>query len=207
MHRLFMVVLAAGLLVGAAVASAQPATPLPPLNGVMMCESAGGTVVTRYPQIVTSGGMALGALGQPFCEFTADDGSRISAPLDVLAANGPTLAVVAYTYPPAFVPDGTTVNPSYTYCAQLGGARMLDWVRADDPTDAVNFCVFGDGSIADAFGVFYKSDGTIRGADLTPLFGWTAGAEYRGAVWGIAKTRLEDLRNLRRGARESAPAP
>lgn len=65
------------------------------------------------------------ALGKPFCEFTAGDGSSISAPLDVLAANGPTLAAIAYFYPPAFVPDGTTANPSYTCTASLAAHSIL----------------------------------------------------------------------------------
>ena len=174
----------------AAAVNAQIETPLPPMNGVMLCESAGGTVVTRYPAIGTNNpesGMAVFALGKPFCEFTAEDGSSISAPLDVLAANGPTLAAIAYFYPPEFVPDGTTANPSYTYCAQLGGAINFGavtamgsgWVREDDATDFRTYCVFADGSMIDSFGGFYKSDGTIRGADLSGVFTWQPGREYR----------------------------
>ncbi|MBL8146839.1 MAG: hypothetical protein JNL34_10685 [Anaerolineae bacterium] len=170
---------------------AQIETPPPPMNGVMLCETAGGTVVTRYPALGTNNpetDLTVFALGKPFCEFTAGDGSSISAPLDVLAANGPTLAAIAYFYPPAFVPDGTTANPSYTYCNQLGGAINFGavsatgsgWVSADDVNDTRTFCVFADSSMIDSFGVFYKSDGAIRGADLSSAFTWQPGREYAG---------------------------
>ena len=188
--RLLLVVVI-GLFAVAGAVSAQIETPLPPLNGVMMCESAGGTVVTRYPAIGTNeaeSNLTVFALGQPFCEFTADDGSSISVPLEVLAANGPTLAAIAYFYPPAFVPTSSSANPSYFYCDQLQaainfgntGALGSGWVREDDATDFRTYCVFADGSMIDSFGVFYKSDGAIRGADLTDVFGWKPGPEYEG---------------------------
>lgn len=193
-HRrhLFGLLLVLGMiLLVAASVSAQIETPFPPMNGMMLCESAGGTVVTRYPAIGTNNpesGLAVFALGKPFCEFTAEGGSSISAPLDVLAANGPTLAAIAYFYPPEFVPDGTTANPSYTYCAQLGGAINFGaasangsgWVREDDIHDTRTFCAFADGSMIDSFGVFYKSNDTIRGADLSEVFTWKPGREYEG---------------------------
>jgi putative hemolysin len=167
------------LILGAAGVLAQVETPLPPLDGVALCELAGGTVVERSPVVhVSSKGQALGAFGQPFCEWTAADDSVISVPLNVLAASGPTLAAVAYFYPPTVVPAETVVNPSYTYCAQLQGAAMLEWIKTGDPIDVRNYCVFGDGSMIDAFGVFYKSDGTIRGADLSTVFSWRPGPEY-----------------------------
>jgi putative hemolysin len=176
------------LLIGAASVHAQLETPLPPLNGVMICESGGGEVLTRYPALGTNQSeLTVFAMGKPFCEFTAEDGSSISVPLDVLAANGPTLAVIAYTYPPEFVLTGSTANPSYLYCDQLGGtinfgntsALGSGWVREDDPADFRTYCVFADGSMIDSFGVFYKSNSTIRGADLTPMFGWTADAAFK----------------------------
>ena len=190
--KIFGAVLVVGLLLVVAVAvSAQIETPPPPLNGVMLCESAGGTVVIRYPALGTNNpasGLTVFALGRPFCEFTASDGSSISAPLEVLAANGPTLAAIAYFFPPEFVPDGTTVNPSYTYCAQLGGAINFGaasvmgsgWIREDDTSDTRTFCVFADGSMLDSFGLFYKSDGAIRGADLSGVFAWQPGPEFEG---------------------------
>ncbi|HYO88610.1 MAG TPA: hypothetical protein VER79_08165 [Candidatus Limnocylindrales bacterium] len=177
------------LLVQAGMVSAQLETPLPPLNGVMMCESAGGTVVERYPALGTNNpnaGLLVFALGKLFCEFTAEDGISISVPLDVLAANGPTIAAIAYAYPPEFQPDGTSGNPSYIYCGQLQSAIQFGavtqlgsgWVSTEDETDTRTYCVFADGSMFDSFGLFYKSNGTIRGADLTGLFGWTPGPEF-----------------------------
>lgn len=178
------------LVIGAGAVSAQIETPFPPMNGVMLCESAGGTVVTRYPALNTNEApenILVFAMGKPFCEFTAEDGSSISAPLDVLAANGPTLAAIAYFYPPAFVPTSSSANPSYFYCDQLeaainfghSGAVGSGWVNENDATDVRTYCVFADGSMIDSFGVFYKSDGTIRGADLSDVFTWKPGPEYK----------------------------
>ena len=132
-------------------------------------------------------------MGKPFCEFTAEDaGSSISVPPDVLAANGPTLAVIAYTYPPTFVSTGSTANPSYLYCDQLGGtinfgntsATGSGWVLEDDATDVRTYCVFADGSMIDSFGLFYKSDRTIRRGGPERAVRLEGGRGVRGAVWG-----------------------
>ena len=192
--RNFAIVACLALLSAIAV-SAQVETPPPPANGVLLCETSGGTVVNRYPAIGTNNpntDLEVGALGKPFCEWTDDDGASISVPLDVLAANGPTMAVIAYTYPPEFVSDGTTSNPSYTYCNQLQGAINFGqtgalgagWVSEDDINDFRTYCVFADGSMINSFGVFYKSDGTIRGADLTETFSWTPDSDLEGFFGG-----------------------
>jgi hypothetical protein len=34
----------------------------------------------------------------------------------------------------------------------------------------MNECLFADGSAIDEFGIFYYASGTVRGADLAPLF-------------------------------------
>jgi hypothetical protein len=34
----------------------------------------------------------------------------------------------------------------------------------------MNECFFADGSAIDEFGLFYAASGTVRGADLAPLF-------------------------------------
>jgi hypothetical protein len=39
----------------------------------------------------------------------------------------------------------------------------------------MNMCFFADGSAIDEFGIFYYADGTVRGADLAPLFRYQPG--------------------------------
>ena len=56
----------------------------------------------------------------------------------------------------------------------MGGQLAPDrgWLNAADATDVVQLCVFPDLSIVDAWGLASHSMGTIRGADLGPLFHW-----------------------------------
>jgi hypothetical protein len=39
----------------------------------------------------------------------------------------------------------------------------------------MNMCFFADGSAIDEFGILYYADGTVRGADLAPLFRYQPG--------------------------------
>ncbi len=172
------------------LAYAQLETPEPPADAAALCASHSGTVVTRYPANGTNNPQTLQlfALVKEFCEFTADDGSSISVPLDVLAANGPTIAAIAYYYPPEFQSSGNpSANPSYLYCDQLAGAINFGpasvsgsgFVNIDDPEDFRTYCVFADGSMADSFGIFYHSnEGTIRGADLNGILAWAGDEAY-----------------------------
>lgn len=180
----------------AVLAYAQLETPEPPADGAELCTSHDGTVVTRYPANGTNNlqTLQLFALVKEFCEFTAEDGSSISVPLDVLAANGPTIAAIAYYYPPEFQSSGNpSANPSYLYCDQLAGAINFGpasvsgsgFVNIDNPEDFRTYCVFADGSMADSFGIFYHSDNdTVRGTDLNGILAWPGDRAYRNFFGG-----------------------
>ena len=122
------------------------------------------------------------------CEFESGEGdsaTRISVDLTTLYSEEPTLAAVAYLAKvqpsPTSEPSG---NPASFYCADdLDGTSQFGdtaagggWVDQSQPTFVVmNLCVFADGSAIDEFGLFYHSDGTVRGADLAPLFRYQPG--------------------------------
>ena len=125
---------------------------------------------------------------QTFCEFETgegDDATRISVDLTTLSSTEPTLASIAYlstvrtTSPPV-----VGQNPAQWSCANdfLGSAAFGNtaagggWVDATQPVFAImDHCVFADGSSIDAFGLWYHANGTIRGADLAPLFAYQPG--------------------------------
>jgi hypothetical protein len=56
----------------------------------------------------------------------------------------------------------------------MGGQLAPDggWVSGADRTDVVQMCVFPDLSIIDSWGLAYHTMGTVRGANLEPLFRW-----------------------------------
>jgi hypothetical protein len=63
------------------------------------------------------------------------------------------------------------------------GASGGGWVAKDDPDDQVlALCMFADGSAIDEWGITYYANGTVRGADLAPLFGW-AGPDRRPRIY------------------------
>ena len=57
---------------------------------------------------------------------------------------------------------------------ELGSQLAPDrgWLNAANATDVVQLCVFPDLSVIDAWGLAHHTMGTIRGADLEPLFRW-----------------------------------
>jgi hypothetical protein len=177
MHRIVLVLIA---LVTLLPTFAQDDTP----SDADYCEEQGGTVVTRYPATNTNNAddIVPFAGSVTFCEWRDVEESGIaSLPADVLYAELPTLAAAAYLDPPVYEPSGPpSANPSYAYCDQLEGAINFGgvsasgsgWVNQDDPTDVIAVCVFADGSMIESFTLFYKSDSTIRGADLTERFRW-----------------------------------
>ena len=74
-------------------------------------------------------------------------------------------------------------NPASVYCSQLGGSDLFGgknaagggWVDTSDQTfKTVEACVFPDLSIIDSFGLFYHSNGTIRGIDLSTVLRYEA---------------------------------
>jgi putative hemolysin len=190
MHRPIAAACLMGALVaisGGPVAAADPApaTPFPPadlLAARSVCEEKGGTVQVREAMFGTnddpSAWLDLGRSVE-LCKFTADDGSRIYVDTLTLAAEGPTLASVAYLSKvpmPEF--DASMGNPATAYCQSLGASSSYGdagagggWVLTSDPDDQVAvMCVFPDGSMIDEWGLAYHSDGTVRGADLALQF-------------------------------------
>jgi putative hemolysin len=149
------------------------------------CTSHNGTVVERYPASNTASDAPV-AMGPPmaFCEFTGGEGadpsdSRISVRLTTLASEQPSMAATAYLTKPEMAESGGSANPASVYCADLGGAELGGqlapdggWVNGADATDVAELCVFPDLSIIDSWGLAYHTMGTIRGADLEPIFRW-----------------------------------
>ncbi|MFF4954074.1 hypothetical protein [Streptomyces chattanoogensis] len=143
------------------------------------CAEQGGEAQTRVPYYTGSGNKITPLGGErEMCLFTAKDGSRIMIAADTLAAAKPTLAALAYVRKP----DGPSSpgNPSIAYCQGINGTAMFGnrptdgggWgVRNEtDPSKPVSACMFGDGSVIDAWGLKYHQGGVIRGADLTKKF-------------------------------------
>lgn len=149
------------------------------------CEAQGGTLVTRYPAMNTNSPTQIVRFANPrvFCEFRdIEEAGLASLPIETLYAEEPTIAAIAYFAAPPFQNTGPVgANPSYFYCEQLYGTIQFGdasvsgsgWVNEEDPEDYITPCVFADGSMMDSFTLFYKSDGTIRGADLTERFRWS----------------------------------
>lgn len=150
------------------------------------CLAKGGEVTQRFPTYNTNASQAqwLRLAGfRYFCAFLAEPDSsgfqsQISIALDTLYADQPTLAVLAYLEPVA-LPPFTGANPSTLYCQKLGGTAIWGgennaagggWVTeaSDSATNfqVVDMCMFPDGSMIDAWGLTYKANGVVRGADL-----------------------------------------
>ncbi len=153
------------------------------------CTDNKGTVTTRYPTYNTNAPQSQWltlAGSRDFCTFLApadDTGfqSHIEIALDTLYADKPTLAVLAYLEPVA-LPPFTGANPSTLYCNKLGGTDIWGgqnnaagggWVTTapDSKTNfqVVGMCMFPDGSAIDSWGLTYKANGVVRGADLSKV--------------------------------------
>ena len=148
------------------------------------CASVGGMVVERQTTWNTNASdqsdwVDMGR-SMEVCRFQAEDESRISVDIWTLYKETPSLAAAAYlsqTPMPDELPPG---NPATYHCADLGGSSQWGtgaqgggWVWLEAPIDIVlAMCVFPDGSAIDEWGIAYYADGTVRGADLAPLFRW-----------------------------------
>jgi putative hemolysin len=69
-----------------------------------------------------------------------------------------------------------SANQPSLYCTQLGGTDTFGGISAagggwalEEAEDVVAMCVFPDMSTIDSWGLTFRSDGVIRGADLTEL--------------------------------------
>ncbi|MFN8521125.1 MAG: hypothetical protein U0667_17445 [Chloroflexota bacterium] len=175
---------------GAQAQSASPAGSSAPVDAAAArawCESKGGVVQERRATYGTNNDQSAWVdLGRSMelCRFTAEDGSRIYVDTLTLATPTPTLAAAAYLAKVQNDLDPAKGNPATQDCTALGGTSVFGpgasgggWVLAGDPDDEIiAMCLFADGSAIDEWGITYHAAGTIRGADLEPLFAW-AGPE------------------------------
>ena len=141
------------------------------------CVQTGGVVETRLPYYGTNGNDPLRLAGKRnFCQYTADDGSRIHVSLKTLYATRPSLAALAY-YAQVQMGDGCKGNPASCYCTQLGGSDLFGginaagggWVLKGAPDEVLEACIFPDMSSIDSWGLAYHSVGIIRGIDLATV--------------------------------------
>lgn len=152
------------------------------------CDKHGGQVVELKPTLWPDTDQAT-QLGSSLkvCQFISQDGdspTQLIVDLTTLHSTEPTLAGLAYF---SRVPSSNSgvagSNPATSYCRNdLGGTEAFGttgsgaWVGDLDPGmeagdseplgNTVNLCVFADRSAIDDFGLFYASEGTIRGVDL-----------------------------------------
>ena len=112
-----------------------------------------------------------------FCQYTqASDGSRIHVSLATLFTTKPSLAALAYYAETPWNGQGNG-NPASFYCTQLGGSDSFGgvsaagggWVELDTIDVVLEACIFPDNSTIDSWGLFYHSDGIIRGIDLSTV--------------------------------------
>jgi hypothetical protein len=165
------------------------------------CLEQGGQLVDRVATSNTNGDPSawLDLAGRMrLCEFESvvegdDSPTRISVDLATLASEQPTLAAIAYlTRLPTTDPPTVGQNPAEYTCrvslqgtASFGNSNLSGgWVDADQPVFTVmDLCVFADGSAIDEFGIWYYANGTVRGADLAPLFRYQPGPEGLPALY------------------------
>lgn len=122
-----------------------------------------------------------------FCEFDSDDEvpNRISVDLVTLYSEEPTIAALAYLSAiTVTLPETPSANPADFSCrADLFGTSTFGntntvggWVNTDEPVFVtMNMCVFPDFSAIDEFGLWYHSNGDIRGIDLAPILRYQPG--------------------------------
>jgi len=144
------------------------------------CTSTGGVVEHRVPVYGTNGAMQdwLRLTGsEEFCQYTSSsDGSRIHLSLLTLFSPNPTLAALAYYAAEPWNGQGNG-NPASFYCTQLGGSDQFGgtsgagggWVELNTTDEVLEACIFPDNSTIDSWGLFYHSDGIVRGIDLSTV--------------------------------------
>ena len=178
MERLVLKISAA-LLMSGAVFAADPAA-FNVFDATQYCVQSGGQAVKRLPFFNTNGPESewLQLMGNEiFCQFTAEDGSRIHITLETLYSAKPSLAALAYYNKPAPETHEGSGNPSSFYCSQLGGTDLFGgvnaagggWVNKDATDVVVAACIFPDMSSIDSWGLFYHANGIIRGIDLSKV--------------------------------------
>ncbi|MFG2136912.1 hypothetical protein [Streptomyces sp. NPDC048650] len=174
-----VLVLVSGSTVAARAADGGATAGRHPSAAAQWCQEKGGVAQTRVPYFTGSGNVITRLGGErEMCVFTARDGSRIMIAADTLAAAEPTLAALAYVRKPGG--PSSPGNPSIAYCQGINGTAMFGnrptdgggWGSKGEtkPDQVTSACMFGDGSVIDAWGLKYHQGGVIRGADLTHKF-------------------------------------
>jgi putative hemolysin len=155
------------------------------------CSKQGGQVIELKPTLFPDSDSQLELGGSlHVCQFISQDGDnpvQLIVDLTTLHSEMPTLAGLAYLSNVRSSNSGPAgSNPAASYCPddlggteQFGTAAAGAWVGALDPGmeagdteplgDTVNLCVFADRSAIDEFGLFYASDGAVRGIDLSTV--------------------------------------
>lgn len=155
------------------------------------CGEQGGNVVALTPYVFPGSDQQVELAG-PFhvCQFISEeDGNPVQIVVDLLTlySEQPTLAGLAYLSKVPSSDSGTAgANPAPTYCeTDLGGTEAFGtsatgaWMGSLDPGmeagateplgDTISLCVFADRSAIDEFGLFYASQGIVRGKDLATV--------------------------------------
>jgi hypothetical protein len=163
------------------------------------CTDQGGQVVELTPHLYADSDNSVELGGSlNVCQFISQDGDNVSqvvVDLVTLHSEKPTLAGLAYL---SAVPSSNSgvagSNPASSYCPddlggteQFGAAASGAWVGDLDPgmeagdteplSDTIGLCVFADRSAIDDFGLFYASDGTYQGVDLSSVMRYQLDAD------------------------------
>jgi hypothetical protein len=144
------------------------------------CQQTGGKVFTRVPVYGTNDPSSELQLSgsKKFCQYTdttTSGGSRIHILLSTLYTTKPTLAALAYMFPPPL--GSCNGNPGSCYCSLLGGTDLFGginaagggWVNNRSTDQVLEACIFPDMSSIDSWGLAYHSASIIRGIDLTKV--------------------------------------
>lgn len=140
------------------------------------CMNTGGEVETRIAVYGSNGPTLLTLAGiRQFCQYTANDGSRIHLLTTTLYALKPTLAALAYYA--QVQPGSCNGNPASCYCTLLGGSDQFGgtsgagggWYLKGAIDETLEACIFPDMSSIDSWGLTYHSQGIIRGKNLAKV--------------------------------------
>jgi putative hemolysin len=175
------VLIVGGILFGATAqtASTKKTTPSAGTTAQAYCTSTGGAVETRVPAYGTNNAPQdwLKLAGhQDFCRYSGPEDTHIHLSLETLFTPQPSLAALAYYAETPRNGQGEG-NPASLYCTQLGGSDLFGginaagggWVELNTIDEVLEACIFPDNSTIDSWGLFYHSDGIIRGIDLSTV--------------------------------------
>lgn len=143
------------------------------------CTSTGGAVEIRLPTYGTNNPPQdwLRLAGKElFCRYSGSEDTHIHLSLETLYTPQPSLATLAYYSETPWNGTGEG-NPASLYCTQLGGSDLFGginaagggWVALGTIDEVLEACIFPDNSTIDSWGLFYHSDGIIRGIDLSTV--------------------------------------